>query len=143
VPFFAEADSIEAMVRMEDIARWATALPEVTTGTRFGNTTWFVAAKGFAWERPFSKADLKRFGAEIAPVGPIAAVRVADLGEREALIAAHPATFFTIEHFDDYPAMLIHLDGADPIAAEAAMLDAWLACAPAKLVAEHYPQLSG
>jgi hypothetical protein len=32
--------------------------------------------------------------------GPILAVRVEDLGEKEAVLAAQPKAFFTIPHFD-------------------------------------------
>src|SRR5262249_44330940 len=87
-------------VMLGDVARMASELPEVIEGERHGNRTWFVAKKGFAWERPFSKADIKRFGDDIPPDGPILAVRVEDLGEKEAVLAANPKGFFTIPHFD-------------------------------------------
>ena len=47
-----------------------------------------------------------------APDGPILAVRVEDLGEKEAVLAAHPKAFFTIPHFDGYAAVLIQLKQA-------------------------------
>jgi hypothetical protein len=42
-------------------------------------------------ERPPSKADIKRFGDTALPEGPILAVRVADLGEKEVVLAAQRA----------------------------------------------------
>jgi hypothetical protein len=118
------------MVTIDDAAAMALQLPEVTEGVRHGHRTWLVGDKAFAWERPFSKADLKRFGDATPPVGPILAVRVEDLGDKEAVLAAHPKAFFTIPHFDGYAAVLIKLKTVGKTVLREALLDGWLACAP-------------
>jgi hypothetical protein len=125
------------MPALDDAARMAMALPEVTEGESRGNRTWSVGGKTFAWERPFSKADIRRFGDETPPDGPILAVRVGDLDEKEAVLAAHPDAFFTIPHFDGYAAALIQLRKASTAALREAITDGWLVCAPAKLADQY------
>ena len=124
------------MATIDDVAAAASQLPDVTEGERHGTRTWFVGRKAFAWERPFSKADVRRFGDQVPPDGPILAIRVADLGEKEALLAAHPEAFFTIPHFDGYSAVLIQLPKVSAPALREAVTDGWLACAPPALAAE-------
>jgi hypothetical protein len=139
------------MQTLDDVARIALELPEVTEAERYGNRAWCVPAAGnrsgrsrragaskvFAWERPFSKADVRRFGAETPPDGPILAVRVADLSEKEAVLAANPTALFTIPHFDGFAAVLIQLQVVAEPALHEAVVDGWLACAPPSL-AEQY-----
>ena len=125
------------MPTFEDVASVASGLPEVVEGERHGNLTWFVHQKAFAWERPFSKADLKRFGNENPPAGQILAVRTADLHEKEAILASRPRGFFDIPHFQGYPAYLIQLSRVGKRSLSEAVEDAWLACAPPPL-AEDY-----
>lgn len=115
----------------------ALALPGVTEDDERGRRTWSVAGKGFAWERPFSKADIRRLGDATPPDGAILAVKVGDLAEKEAVLAAGERGFFTIPHFDGYAAVLVQLKTVTKRALREALLDGWLACAPEKLAAEH------
>ena len=132
------ARSVRGMARLEDVERLVAALPETVETTRHGNRTWAVGDKAYAWERQFSKADLKRFGDETPPEGPILAIRVEDLAEKEAVLAARAGDgFFTIPHFDNYPAVLVELDQAsEPVLGEA-LLDGWLVFAPPELAKAH------
>lgn len=115
---------------IDDVATIASDLPEVHEGTSYGRRAWFVAGKGFVWERPFSKADIKRFGSAAIPDGPIIAVAAEDLGEKAALLESKPDRYFTIAHFDNYPALLLRLNGLTKKQLREVVVDAWLACAP-------------
>jgi hypothetical protein len=128
------------MATIDDVALVALELPEVTENERHGNRTWSVAGKGFAWERPFSKADVKRFGDASPPDGPILAVRVGDLAEKEAVLAAQPKAFFTIPHFAGYPAVLVQLRRVTKKVLRDVIIDGWLACAPPNLADQYLHQ---
>src|SRR5262249_14411447 len=113
----------------EDVDAFATSLPGVTVGAWWGNRTWMVEDKGFAWQRPFSKADLKRFGDETPPAGGILAGRAESLHAQDAVLAMAPPGFFTIPHFNGYAAVLIALRQARAKDVRAAIQDAFRAIA--------------
>jgi hypothetical protein len=125
--------TLAGVVGVDEVAGIARALPEVTEGETRGNLAWSVGGKAFAWVRPFSKADIRRFGPASPPEGPILAVRLEDLHEKEAVLAAGHVGVFTIPHFDGYAAVLIQLKTVTKRALREAIVDGWLACAPSAL----------
>ena len=112
-------------MKLDDVDEFAGGLPGVTVAMKWGHRTWMVHGKGFAWQRPFSKADLKRFGDQTPPQGEILAVRVENLDAKDALLEISPPGFFTIPHFDGYAAVLIELRLARASDVRAAIETAW------------------
>ena len=121
------------MATIQDVDRIMGELPEVAEGEHHGHTTWGLRDKGIAWLRPFSKADLTRFGDETPPAAPILAVNTRDLHEKEGVLAAGIHGVFTIEHFNNYPAVLVELGVIDERDLRDLLVDAWLAVAPTEL----------
>jgi hypothetical protein len=123
----------------DDVRRLALALPETDEHVSRGHIHWRVKEKLFVWERPLNKSDLAKLG-DAAPDGPILGARVEHLGAKEALLADDPAVFFTIPHFDGYPAVLVRLAliRADELAE--LVVDSWLARAPKRLADAYLDQ---
>jgi hypothetical protein len=124
------------MATWEDVRRIALALPETREHESRGTAGWRVKDKGFVWERPLGKADRAALGAA-APDGPILGVRVADLDVKETLIADDPDIYFTIPHFNGYPAVLVRLDRIPAAELADVIRQAWLLRAPKRLAAAH------
>jgi hypothetical protein len=122
------------MATWRDVQRCALALPgaseEVSTQ---GHRQWVVQKKLFAWERPLRKADVEALG-KAAPSGAILGLRTADLEMKEVLLASDPDVYFTTPHFNGYPAVLVRLSGITPKALKEAIVEAWLARAPKRMV---------
>lgn len=127
------------MATWDDVRRIALALPETSEGTRWRKPTWFVGDKGFIWERPLSKNDVKQLTelGQHVPGGELLGLRIESVGVRDAIIADDPAIFFTIPHFDGYPAVLLRLDEVDADELAEIIEEAWLVCAP-KALADAY-----
>jgi hypothetical protein len=119
-----------------DVAALAAAMPGAVEDPR--GDAWKAgaakAAKSFVWDRPLRAKDLLETGPQD---GPIIGVRVADEGEKQALIASDEDVFFTIHHFDGYNAVLVHLDRISRERLGEVIADSWIAVAPKKLVSAY------
>jgi hypothetical protein len=85
--------------------------------------------KGFVWvwmERVILKKP------RVANPGVIA-VRVANVGQRNALLSAEPAKFFTEPHYAGFPAVLVRLDAVTVADLKVLIAEAWRCMAPADL----------
>lgn len=123
------------MATWDDVEAIAAELPEPGTRLRWGNRSWTVRDKAYAWVRPLTRSDVRAL-AELdreVPDEPILAVSVDDLGEKEALLAEDPDLFFDIPHFANYAAVLVRLDRIDRSRLAELLTDAWLARAPTRL----------
>ena len=129
------------MAKWDDVRRIALALPETSERPAYGNTAWRVRDRIFVWERPLRAKEVRDLG-ERAPSGPILAVRVEDLGVKEALLQDDPETFFTTPHFDGYAAVLIRLERSAVKELNELIVEAWLCRAPKRL-AEDYLENEG
>jgi hypothetical protein len=121
----------------DDVRHLVAALPETIED---GDRCWRVRDKLIAWHRPLRPGDLKALGAAAPAEAPLA-VRVLDLGVKQALLASNQGAYFTTPHFDNYPAVLIQLAQISPDELAEVLTEAWLSRAPKRLakvfLAEH------
>src|SRR5689334_21603353 len=105
----------------------ALALPE--TSVQLNDNGQFsagVAGKGYAWtwmERIAPKQPR-------VPYSEVHAVRVANLEEKEMLLACNDRAYFTEPHYNGFPAILVRLAEVDPDEFRDLLTDAWRARAP-------------
>jgi hypothetical protein len=112
---------VETVVSEDDVRRVALALPATTEKPSYGTPGFRVADRLFA---------------RIREEGDVLALYCADVSEKEALIAADPAKFFTTPHYDGYPMVLVRLPAIDADELRDLLTEAWRVRAPRRLVAQ-------
>src|ERR1051325_512491 len=107
------------MVTEEELTRIAMSFPEVEAGEdRLGFS---VGGKGFAWSW-MERIEKKKPRVERRDV---LAVRVENEGEKQALLASDPSKFFTEDHYNGFPAILVRLAEIEADELQELLLDAW------------------
>ncbi len=124
------------MANWDHVRRIALALPGTTEHPLHGNRSWRVQDKLFLWERPLRSSDSSALASE-TPEGDILGARVEHEGAKQALLQSHPEIYFTIPHFDGYPAVLVRLEAISLAELGELAVDAWLVRAPKKLAATY------
>ena len=121
------------MADQADVRRLALSLPETNE-----------AEDRFAFavlNRGKRKAFVWAWNERVAPNKPrvrrrdVVAIRVANQGEKEELLAADPEKFFTEPHYNGFPAILVRLEAIDVGELEELITDGWRCQAPKALVA--------
>jgi hypothetical protein len=107
------------MMKFEGVRALALALPGTEEGTSYGTPAFKVKGKLFV--------RLREDGALVLVLGAI--------GDREALMAEDPETFYITPHYENYPSVLINLDRIDKKYMAELLEESWRARAPKKLVA--------
>jgi hypothetical protein len=117
------------VVTFSEVEAFALGLPETTSTPSYGGAPALkVNRKLFARLRGEMADDLDDLTGE--RFGEVVMVRVADLGEKEALLASEGGMYFTIPHYDGYPAVLVRLARADDTELRELLVEAWVRAAP-------------
>jgi hypothetical protein len=120
------------MATQADVRRIAMKLPgTVEAATDFAFSVPSKARTGgYAWVWK-ERVDPKKAR---VPQPKVLAIRVANLGEKDLIIASDPVKFFTEPHYNGYPAILVRL--AEVTAADLKVLlhEAWRCVAPKELL---------
>jgi hypothetical protein len=120
------------MATQADVRRIALSLPAAEeAGDRFAFSLPSKGRlKGFIWvwmERVVPKKPR-------VPNPGVLAVRVANEGQKSAILSADGKKFFTEAHYDGFPAVLVRLDAVSVADLEVLIAEAWRCQAPPDLV---------
>ena len=111
------------MATEDDVRRIALALPETIEKPWYGSPGFRVKDKGFLRIRSEAEGGLVVF--------------VGDLGEKEALLASEPDTFFTTPHYDGYPTVLVNLPAIEVDELTELIIESWRIKAPKRVLAAY------
>jgi hypothetical protein len=120
------------MARKSDVRRIALELPGTSEGEdHFAFSVRRGAKqKGFCWT--WNERALP--GGPRVPNPGVLAVRVANLTEKEMLLASDEDRFTTEPHYNGFPAVLVRLAAIQVVELEKLLTDAWRCVAPRALV---------
>ena len=105
----------------EEVREVALALPEVEESTSWGTPAFKVRRKMLC---------------RLREEGDVLVVRI-DHADKEYLMSSQPRVYFSLPHYDGYPAVLVRLPAIERDELRRLLAASWRYMAPAKLVAGH------
>lgn len=116
------------MATRDDVRRIALALPGAVEAENYFSFSVPNGGKlkGFVWVW-LERVDPKKGR---VPNPSVIAVRVANLAQKDVILASDPAKFFTEPHYNGYPAVLVRLDAVTVTDLEVLIGEAWRCMAP-------------
>jgi hypothetical protein len=115
----------------DDVRRIALELPEVREDD--DHFAFSVGKKAIAWV--WSKREAPK--QPRVPEPGVLAIRVGGAAEKQALLGADEEKFFTEDHYNGFPAVLVRLAAVDEVELRELLTDAWRIQAPRALVKQH------
>ena len=126
------------MASYQDVERFALTLPETTSAPSYGAPALHVNKRMLARLRvEMAEEHDERTG---GPYGEVLMLKVADLGEKAALIASEPEVFFTVPHYDGYASVLIRLSSIPMDELHELLVESWMGLAPKRALAAYVGQ---
>jgi len=129
----------------DDVDEICLGLPEVELGTSWGdNPTYKVRGKGFLMHRPPGRTAIDPDTGEWYT--DLLVITVPGESEKRALVEDDRLPFFTIDHFNGYPAVLVQqsrLGEIDRDELAEIIIDAWLTKAPTSLAKAYLAAADG
>ena len=117
------------MTTFAEIEKFALRLPETTSTPSYGGAPALRVNKRLIGRLRGEMADDPDEVTGEA-FGEVLMLRVADLGEKDALLSAEGDVYFTIPHYDGYPSVLVRLARADDAELRELLVEAWMRAAP-------------
>ena len=127
------------MASYQQVESFALSLPETTSSPSYNDSPALRVNKKMLARLRVEMAE-EYDEATGGPYGEVLMLKVADLGEKEALLTSDPRVFFTVPHYDGYAAVLVRLVLISEEEVEELVTESWMNLAPKRALKSYVNQ---